>query len=154
MDEQKDLNVRELLKNTYSVLCQRHGPQEIVFQKRALSEIADDSDYPGDSSRKGYMFYEGIGLFQLESRTWAIARGERSQNYPAQEYDSDILALGFSAEGKTQEQIQEELGNDINNSSYFENSLIYGVANGNLVVKKGGRFKERMKSELNRSNLN
>ncbi|MBI4154995.1 hypothetical protein HY498_02840 [Candidatus Woesearchaeota archaeon] len=55
-DKVKGLNVRELLKNTYSRLSERHNPQEIVIPNRALAEIANDSDW--HRTRVGYMGYE------------------------------------------------------------------------------------------------
>lgn len=106
MEENSGLNVRELLKETYSILQKRYNPQQIILPRRALAEIADDSDL--HRIRVGYIRYESAGLFQLDGKTWAIARGEKWGSYPAEPYDSDILALEFLVEGKTPEQIQEE----------------------------------------------
>ncbi len=142
MNEQIGLNVRELLKNTYSELSKRHSPQEVVFTNEVLTEIANDSDY--HRTRIGYMGYESSGLFQLDGKTWAIARGEKCGSYPAEPYDSDLLALELLVEGKIFKQIQEELKERIENSSYFINSLVCGMADGNLFSHKEGMFGEEM----------
>jgi len=150
-DKVEGLNVRELLKNTYSRLSERHNPQEVVLPNRALTEIANDSDL--HRTRVGYMGYETAGLFQFNGSVWTIARGEAYGSYPADPYDSDILALEFElrrpiqggrTRKKTEKQIQEELGESISRSEYFRNSLIYGMADGNLAVSKNGKFGERM----------
>lgn len=147
----KGLNVRELLKDTYSRLTERHDPQEIVLPNRALTEIANDSDY--HRTRVGYMGYETAGLFEFDGSVWTIARGEACGSYPADPYDSDILALEFELKRpikggrtrkKTEKQIQEELGESIRRSEYFRNSLIYGKEDGNLIVSRNGRFGQRM----------
>lgn len=145
-DKIKGLNVRDLLKSTYSRLSERHNPEEVVLPNRVLAEIANDSDW--HRTRVGYMGYESAGLFQFDGKTWAIARGEKCGSYPAEPYDSDLLALELIAEGKTSEQIQEELREGIGRSSYFRNSLIFGMADGNLSLSKDGRFGERMLRRL------
>ncbi len=145
-DRVEGLNVRELLKSTYLRLYERHNPQVVVFSNRALAEIANDSDY--HRTRVGYMGYDSAGLFQFDGKTWAISRGEKCGGYPAEPYDSDLLALEFLAEGKTPKQIQEELGEGIGQSSYFRNSLIFGMADGNLSLNKEGRFGEKMLKRL------
>jgi hypothetical protein len=50
--------------------------------------------------------------------------------------------------GGTKKQIQEELSEAIERSSYFRNSLIYGTADGNLTVNKYGRFGAKMSEIL------
>ncbi len=145
-EKTEGLNVRELLKSTYSTLTARHNPQQIVLANRALAEIASDSDW--HRTRVGYMGYENAGLFQFNGKTWAIARGEKCGSYPAEPYDSDILALELLADRKTPEQIQEELSKGIGQGSYFKNSLIFGMANGNLSLNKEGRFGEEMLKRL------
>ncbi len=140
------------MKNTYSILAERNNPREIVFPRRVLTEIADDSDW--HRSRSGYMCYKYAGLFHLDGKTWSITRGEKCGSYPAEPYDSDILALELLAEGKTLEQIQKELKEGIEHSSYFRNSLIFGMADGNLSSIEGSRFgremSRRLQPEINR----
>lgn len=146
MDKQDSLSVRDLLKHTYVVLATRHNHQEIVLPQMVFTEIANDSDW--HRSRTGEMKYQAVGLFTLDEKLWAISRGEKCGGYPADPYDSDLLALDFSIKGKTQEQIQEELRDRIGRSDYFVNSLVYGMADGNLAVTKSGRFGQKMLEQL------
>jgi hypothetical protein len=141
------LNIRELLKNTYDRLAERHDSQEIVLQKRVLTEIANDSDY--HRIRIGFMKYDNIRLFQFNEKNWVIARGEKCGSYPAERYDSDLLALEFPIEGKDSEQIQKELRERIEQSQYFQNSLVFGMDDGNLGVSEDGIFKEKILGRLN-----
>lgn len=146
MCEQESLSARELFKRTYETLCDRHEHTIVTFQNRVLTEIGDDSDY--HRTRKGYMGYENSGLFNLNGKTWAISRGENAGGYPADAYDGDILALEFLTDGKTQEQIRQELTKKIKESSYFKNSLIHSRMGGELAGFEGGlgeRMQERLK---------
>lgn len=138
----KSLTVRELLKNTYESLERRNPHQEIALPEPALSLIADDSDW--HRTRRGYMKYEKTNLFQFNGKKWAISRGESYGSYPARPYDSDFLALELSTEGKSSEQIQKELIEGIGDSSYFRNSLICGMADGNLILNSSGKFGKKM----------
>ena len=88
----KGVDVRELLKRTYSELTEKYNPQEITFNNKAITEIANDSDL--HRTRVGHMWYESAGLFQLNGKLWAIARGERGGGYPAEPYDT-ILFIHF-----------------------------------------------------------
>jgi len=124
------LSVRELLKDTYELLAERNQHQEIVLEKPALAEIANDSDW--HRRRIGYMKYERVNLFQFNSKDWGVGRGESYGSYPAEPYDSDILALKISVEDKTEEELKEDLGQDIRGSKYFKNSLVFGMADGSL----------------------
>ena len=99
------------------------------------------------------MGYESADLFQFDGKTWAIARGEACGSYPADPYNTDILALKFElrrpikrgrTKRKTEKQIQEELSETIKRSSYFRNSLICGMADGRLTLTENGRFTESM----------
>lgn len=134
----KGLTVRELLKDTYYRISKECSSQRIVLPKRTLVEIADDSDW--HRTRTGYMGYESADLFQLGGKTWAIARGEKCGGYPAERYDSDIIALEITTGGKISKQIQEGLVEKIQKSSYFKNSLIFSGYDGALGISQNGRF--------------
>lgn len=138
----EELSVRELLKNTYERLAKRHPHQELVLEGKPTAEIANDSDW--HRTRIGYMRYETAKLFQFNDKTWAIARGEKAGSYPADPYDSDILALEFSTEGKSEEQIKEELEEKISRSGYFINSLVFGLADGRISANKNSPFTEKL----------
>ncbi len=145
-DEANGLNVRELLKETYSRLSSKNNPREIILPNYAFAEIADDSDW--HRIRVGSMRYNTVRLFNFNKKCWAISRGERCGSYPAERYDSDLLALEFILGEKTPEQIQEELNEKIEGSSYFRNSLIFGMADGNLALTLDGRFTQEMYEKL------
>lgn len=146
VEEQAGLYVRDLLKNAYKTLSQQHKNQEIIFPNRALTEIADDSD--GHRTRTGYMGYEGARAFQFNGKIWVVARGEKCGSYPAEPYDSDVMALEFPLKGRITKATKEELVKKIGESSYFTNSLIYGMVDGNLAVNKKGRFGKQMLEQL------
>ncbi|MBU3913502.1 MAG: hypothetical protein KKB21_04490 [Nanoarchaeota archaeon] len=141
-EQQKGLHVRDLLKNAYDKLNQQHKNREIIFPNRALTEIADDSDW--HRSRTGHMGYESARAFQFNGKVWVVARGEKCGSYPAEPYDSDVMALEFPLKGRITKATKEELARKIGESSYFRNSLIYGMADGNLAVSKRGRFGKQM----------
>lgn len=131
----KGLSVREVLEKTVEGLERKFKPKEIIFLQQVAAEIADDSDYHRE--RIGYMYYKQSGLFRFDNqeRIWAISLGTTPGNYPAANYDSDILALMIDSKGKKITQIKQELKERIQKSDYFENSLIRGMYDGNLAVK-------------------
>ncbi len=94
------------------------------------------------------MGYETVALLDIDGKIWAVARGEACGDYPADPYDSDILAVKFDPNGKTEEQILEELCEEIAMSDYFTNSLIYGMRNGTVRVNIYGKFGSMMKEIL------
>jgi hypothetical protein len=65
----------------------------LFFPNKALTEIARDSDW--HRTKVGYMGYETAGLFEFGGSIWIVGRGEACGSYPADPYDSDILALEF-----------------------------------------------------------
>ncbi len=139
---QKGLFVRDLLKNAYEKLSQQNENLEIKFSDPVLTEIADDSDW--HRAKKGYMVYECARAFQFNGKGWVVARGEKCGNYPAEPYDSDVMALEFSLNGRITNSVKEELAGKISESLYFINSLVHGMADGNLAVGDRGRFGRQM----------
>jgi len=137
-NEQRELSVVELFKETYSRLGKRHSALEVNFPHMFSTEIADDSDW--HRTRKGIMLYSAANLFSLNGKGWALAVGDRTSGYPAEGYDGDILALEFSLDGKSPENILGELKQGINCSSYFINTLVYGANGGRLAVTEKNRF--------------
>ena len=128
------LTGRELLTEAYEILT-KNAKQ---IKLKACAEIADDSDY--HRSAKGYMMYEKVSLIYFSNgKNWCIGNGKAYGRYPAERYDSDILAL------KTKDNIGE-IVKSIEASTYFENSLIYAVADGNLCL--GTRFNNAMLERL------
>lgn len=138
-DTKQVLLVGELLENTYTKLCNKNPNIEIILPERVTSEIADDSDY--HRFRTGYMGYERIKFFNFNNKSWLIGNGKSCGNYPARPYDSDILSLEFVVDknpDKVYKQFKDKIG------SYFRNSLIYGMTDGNLAVSREGRFAKQM----------
>jgi len=131
---EKELGIVELFDATYSKLVERHNPNELTFPNTTLSEIANDTDW--HRTRVGYMCYSGIGLFDLEGRTWAIARGTKGGSYPGDMYIGDIIALDLIVGDNSEDDIKKELSKRISSGSYFMNSLFLGLKDGNLGIKK------------------
>jgi hypothetical protein len=147
VEDQKGLYVRDLLIRTYEKLSQKHENREIILSNGILAEIADDSDW--HRTRKGYMDYVNVRAFQFNDKTsWVVARGEKYGDYPANIYDSDIMALEFPLEEEITDSTKEELIREIIRSSYFRNSLISGMADGSLAINKEGRFKKQLSDLL------
>jgi len=132
----ENLSVRELLKKTYENLADRNPHKEIYLTEPAFAEIANDSDWHRTS--KGYMKYESANLFRFNGKSWVVSRGEKYGSYPAEPYDSDILALEPSEENPTSLYIRSKL----ESSSYFRNSIVFGLADGNLGVGTNSPFFE------------
>ncbi|MEK6855163.1 MAG: hypothetical protein AABX73_02990 [Nanoarchaeota archaeon] len=141
-ERQNGIHVRDLLKGAYEKLNQKHKNREITFPNKVLTEIADDSDY--HRFRTGYMGYGSARAFQFNGKFWVVARGEKCGSYPAEPYDSDVLALEFPLKGRITKATKDELARKIGESSYFRNSLIYGMEDGNLAVSERGNFGRQM----------
>ena len=96
------------------------------------------------------MYYENIGLFNLEGRVWAISRGKKGGSYPGDNYVGDIIALDLVLDGKPEEKIKEELSEKMGVGAYFMNTMLLGLRDGNLGIKRKApygvptRFGERM----------
>lgn len=151
MSKKEGLSVGELLKNTYDRLAEKRPHQEIVLPHKTLSEIANDSD--GHRTKVGYMGYEKANLFQFNGKTWAVSRGEAWGGYPADPYNSDILAIeivlkkeikGSKFRKKSNKQLADDIIKAIKRGSYLGNSLICGMADGQLTVSKSSPFGERI----------
>ncbi|MFH1452237.1 MAG: hypothetical protein ABIF88_03635 [archaeon] len=142
----ESLTVRELLRDTHLKLLIKNSGGAVDFRDKVLTEIADDSDH--HRTRKGYMEYPGTGIFDYGGKTWAIAHGENGGGYPADRYNSDLLALELATKERTAVEIREELAEAIRQSTYFENSLLFGFSDGNLAMSRTGRFSGRLKDRI------
>ncbi|MBI5066178.1 hypothetical protein HZA97_08135 [Candidatus Woesearchaeota archaeon] len=147
MSEKNILSVGELIERTYQTLSNKHNHEELSFQNNEVrTEIADDSDW--HRTRTGYMRYKRAGIFNLKGNTRVIAKGEACGSYPADPYDSDILAFEFLRETeKDSLQVREDIIDKIAMSSYFKNSLLCGMSDGSLTSTK--KMFELLKPELN-----
>lgn len=146
--EEMELSVKELLKKVYATLIERNKPQEIVLPKPADAEIADDSDY--ERTAIGYMRYKTVNLFKFGSKTYMIGNGEKFGKYPAEPFDSDLLALEVLVNESTE--LKENLFKEIETSTYFRNSLIYGMDDGRVQIsmqsKLGVKLGEIIQTKL------
>lgn len=129
-EKQNSLSVREVLSRCYEELKKALPNKEVVFETRALKEIA--SDWWPSGSNVGYMKYESVILLLLgpKNTKLALGLGESFGNYPADQYDSDILAIKIPSDKQTPEEIAEV----IEKSKGFRDSAIFGMNDGSLNV--------------------
>jgi hypothetical protein len=130
----KTISVRELLEQTMSGLEQRLNPRKIILQEGVLTEIANDSDW--HRTREGYMQYNSAALYSINDKTIMFALGTACGGYPADPYDSDIMAFEFETNSKSAKCISEELKKKIRKSTYFQNSILIGLSDGRLDSSK------------------
>jgi len=142
------LSARALLCATYDLLSATHAPKQIAFDTKVLSEIADDSDY--HRTKKGYMGYRTAGIFRFGNKRWAIARGEKCGAYPAEPFDSDLIALEVTVRGSRK--IPQTLAAQIQYGRYFANTILFAMADGKLFIPEEGRFTRRMNEVIPKLN--
>lgn len=140
MTEKKGLSARELLENTYNAL--KNSGKEIKLPSKAMAEIANDSDY--HRTRIGYIGYESATILKVGEKEWAVAFGIKCGSYPADPYNCDIAVVQFFGNGKSDEEVVTEIYGALRGNSYFRNSLIYAMADGQLAVNKNGQFNQKI----------
>lgn len=135
--EKNGLSVGDLLKKTYEALKERLQGQEMKLPLPARTEIANDSDW--HRTRVGHMEYESVCLIEVAGKKWLIGLGKACGAYPADPFNSDILALPFEG-GEFNEGALAEICCQITQSSYFRHSLVVGVSDGGLGGNTKGSF--------------
>lgn len=130
------LSVRDLLVRAFSALEIQLNGRRILLPARTRAEIADDSDY--HRTRKGYMQYESATVLKVGEKGWAVAFGTACGSYPADPYDCDISAVPFSHQGTLDDRAIAKICEALQRSGYFRSSLIYGMADGKLVIADNG----------------
>lgn len=140
MAEKQRLSARELLEGVYNVL--KNGGREIKLPSKAMAKIADDSDW--HRTRVGYTGYESATLLKVGEKEWVVAFGTACGDYPADPYNCDIVAVQFSGNGKSDEQVAAEIHDALEGNRCFRHSLVYVMANGQLVVNKDGHFGQKV----------
>jgi len=65
-------------------------------------------------------------------------------SYPADPYSSDIIALLISPDGKSDEELAQEIYKAIETTSYFHDSIICGMTDGRLFLKENAHFGKKM----------
>ncbi len=131
------LGVRDLFKNVYSKLHEKYDSKKIEFSDGVKVTVASEPDNIG--TKFGYFKYKDAFLFNVNGKDWALSRGELYSGYPAERYDSDITVLEFPV--NEIKATPENLRKEIENSSYFINSLFIGLEDGSLGLnmKKFGK---------------
>lgn len=142
MSANQGLSARELLTETFSDLQNKLGGKIVSLPSKATAEIANDSDW--HRTRIGYTGYELAVLVESGSKQWAIAFGTKCGSYPADPYNCDITAIPVAVDGKPEDQIAKEVHDALESNSYFRNSLIYAMADGQLAVSKEGRLGQKV----------
>jgi len=138
MVEKQGLSARQLLEGVYNSFKDELDGREVKLPSKAMAEIANDSDW--HRTRVGYTGYETAVLLKIGGKEWVISFGTACGSYPADPYDCDIAAVPISTNGKSDEEIAKEIHEALEKGSYFRNSLIYAMADGQLAISKGGRF--------------
>lgn len=135
------LGNRELISSVYLNILQRFPHQEIDFQGEPPSSvIADDSD--AHRSRIGIMFYDNVSLLTVDNKTWVLALGQRTKNYPADQFSFDLKAFRYEKGAQMESEIREDLrkrvkGNnpkEMSEGYYFQKSLLIGISGRGMVV--------------------
>jgi len=146
MSKDTSLSVRELFQGVCEKIKKEFRGEQITLLNRAMSEIADDSDY--HRSRTGYMRYNSVVLVKIGEKNWALGLGVAGGGYPADPYNSDIIALLISPNGKSNEELAQEIYKAIETTSHFHDSIICGMADGRLFLKKNAHFGKKMMGVL------
>lgn len=142
MSKDTSLSVRELFQGVCEKIEKEFRGEQIILSNRAMSEIADDSD--NHRNRTGYMGYNSVVLVKIGEKNWALGFGVAGGGYPADPYSSDIIALSISPDGKSDEELTQEIYRAIETTSYFHDSIICGMADGRLFLKENAHFGKKM----------
>lgn len=130
------LTSKEVVEQVFARLKEGRVLREVVFPEGASALIGDDSDW--HRTRMGFMRYDSVVFCRFGTHMWVLGLGEACGSYPAEPYYNDILVLKGVPEESTDAQIYQE----IQRSTYFGNSFLIGLKDGNLGRMKG-KFKER-----------
>ena len=125
------LSARELLVAVCEKLVAKHKPTRIDFPERILAVIADDSDY--HRTRTGYTGYQSADIYTFGGKRYAIARGEACGSYPADPFDSDIIAAEITVKENDKDAC-EEVKSKLKRNKEYRDSLVFAYANGNLAT--------------------
>lgn len=139
----KDLSVREVIKATYNKLVKEHQAKKIHFPQGIMVEIANDSDW--HRTRVGYMKYSEIGVLDIGDKKWLFGMGEKAGSYPGEIYDCDLIGKRVESD-LSKKRIEDK----IMIGEYFRNTLILGMASGQLGVSGKDKFGGRMVKCLER----
>jgi len=124
------ITVHELFEGIYNSLLKRNEHEKVKFSKKVYAEIADDSDW--HRSRTGEMLYEHASLCKFNGTQYLIALGLKTAGYPADKYSCDLTAIKIPDNNNS----EEGLISLLEHSTYFKNSLMHGLNDGNIGLVK------------------
>jgi len=114
------LTARDLLEQIFVGIRKGREISLVEFEPTVQTQVADDRDYPGDMERVGYLSYNRAAVVQLENDwIWTLGVGQ-PRNYPAEQWQGDLIAFDCGSKAPDSDQIKSM----IRGASYFSNSLI------------------------------
>ncbi|MFH1506445.1 MAG: hypothetical protein ABIE94_05670 [archaeon] len=133
------LYIGQVVKEAYDRLCKQHPHQDITFEPDLVFESPIAKTVLAQETSNipwiGYMGYRGAKIFNLNGHTWVVAHGTPMRSHPRDGYMADLFAMPIELEGKTGEQIRDEVRAAIEANSFLENSLLYARETGELGTK-------------------
>jgi hypothetical protein len=144
--QEPGLSVRDVIKTVYQRLQRQLKTFSLRLPQPVYSVIADDSDYPGDTSRRGYMVYKWVAIAQIGFQTWLLARGERSGRYPDRPFDSDIIAVPLDDLKGTRRAQRIKIAQEVIRHCWcFDYSLIIGKESGAITIREDHPLSSKFK---------
>ncbi len=134
---EKGISTRDLLEKTLAHLAENNGAIEQILPEEVLSEIAYDSN--GDRIWVGYMVYKSVVFFEKQKRKWVLSLGLCNGQFPAENYNCDIVAVRVPKNGQFLEALK--------GGRYFSNSLVFSTNDGRLAMEEN--LKKRVQSRIN-----
>jgi hypothetical protein len=132
--ESEHLNVWQLFDGIYLGLVTRFPARTLRYAPPAgaSAEVADDSD--GHRTRTGVMSYQELSVITVGPKEFLIGVG-KPHGYPADPFATDLLVIPL------EEKIPEvdwdhTVFRIIEESTYFKNTMILGLREGNTTVPK------------------
>ncbi len=133
----EELSARELFDRVCGSLKEEVGERELALPSNPMPLVGLKSDR-GKTDIKYARYGLRVVVLKLETGRWVIASGTAPRGAP---YDCDIMAVQLSGNGSTNERIAAVgVYEAIEKNSYFRNSLICALPNGELMVHKTSRF--------------
>lgn len=143
-DRQEDgpaLTGWEILKALYQAVgCGPVRFDRIQFEHLVMVEIANDGDYHRQTI--GSMIYEEVLLYDplpTSAHLYLLGMGRRCSAYNSAEYAGDLLLRRVSRVDMTHQDMQVAIRSILKTSTYFKDSLLIAMADGQLAYPKPNR---------------
>lgn len=130
----------EVLAMIIEELKMRYDTQDILLKDYIESEIANDSDFRKRAI--GYMRYESfimIPVGQANRKTWAIAVGKKSGQYPGEHFQSDLVAIRLENDLYAEQAVELFL-TKMGRNKYFQNTLLISTTDDSFEAFKFTNF--------------